>query len=562
ECPLRGYADIHLHLFGQMGHGGAVISGAAWDEDGVNAALAQDYGTDRPLVLRNGMDAPPPIFCPLYMGLDCGSHLFHGDHLLIDDPIGSDFGTRDGSHSPLGAPIFNGWPQWTSTTHQQAYYRWLERAWRGGLRLVTMLAVTNESLCRSQKRLAGVDCYDSMAAIDDQLDAAYSLQTAIDDEAGGEGQGWFRIVKSSDEARQAILHGKLAVVLGIEVDNLFNCRFPESQCMKNGGAIESCSFADDTGECTADSVRAAVDKYYEKGVRHVFPVHDFDNAFGGAATWQDAIDVGNRAVEGHWWKTEDCSADGYGFELGSLTQIVLNLFSFDDLDSPPGHPGTASCNSFGLLPLGKVLIAALMDKGMIIDVDHMLRKALSDTLDLTEARGYPVVASHVQFFDLNDPDIRHERMRTPDQLARIRDSGGMIGAMLKDDVQDAEKKGEKKTIAYGDKVDDTCRHSSRTWAQAYEYAVDTMGGPVAMGSDFNGIAGHVGPRFGSQACGGSDRERSAQERDSERLAYPFSVDAFGTFDEQVTGEKQFDFNVDGLAHVGLLPDLVADLKQV
>jgi hypothetical protein len=28
--------------------------------------------------------------------------------------------------------------------HQQMYYRWLERAYRGGLRLMVMLAVNNE----------------------------------------------------------------------------------------------------------------------------------------------------------------------------------------------------------------------------------------------------------------------------------------------------------------------------------------------------------------------------------------------------------------------------------
>ena len=49
--------------------------------------------------------------------------------------------------------------------------------------------------------------------------------------------------------------------------------------------------------------------------------------------------------------------------------------------------------------------------------------------------------------------------------------------------------------------------------------------------------------------------------------YPFDFDAlgepgFGSFDKQTTGGKVFDFNVDGLAHIGLLPDLVADLAQV
>lgn len=563
SCPLRGYADMHLHLFGNMGHGGAVISGAAFDPDGgADAALAQDYATDVPLVAANGSAQLPPLLCPLYLGLDCGRYLLHGDHTILDDPVGSDLGTQDGTHAPLGSPAFNGWPQWTSTTHQQAYYRWLERAWRGGLRLATVLAVTNEALCRGNKRIAGVDCSDSMASIDAQLDEAYALEKFIDDESGGDGKGWFRIVTSADEARRAIFDGKLAVVLGIEVDNLFGCRFPESQCEHSGaGRITSCDFTEDTGECNADSVRAAVQKYYDRGVRHVFPVHNFDNAFGAAATWQDSVEVGNRVVEGHWWKTRDCASDGFGFKLGSLTQTVISLLSFGNLESPPSRGESASCNEWGLFPLGEVLVDALMDKGMLIDVDHMSSKALADTLDRTEARGYPVVASHVQFFDLNERGVRHERMRTKAELERIRDGGGMIGAMLKDDGQDTERRGDKTTVAYG-KVADNCRHSSRTFAQAYQYAIDTMQGPVALGSDFNGVAGHVGPRYGSAACGGSDKERSRQERESDRLGYPFTLDAFGTLDKQRTGQRRFDFNVDGLAHVGLLPDLVADLKQV
>jgi hypothetical protein len=91
-----------------------------------------------------------------------------------------------------------------------------------------------------------------------------------------------------------------------------------------------------------------------------------------------------------------------------------------------------------------------------------------------------------------------------------------------------------------------------------------------MGSDFNGIAGHLGPRFGSDACGGwepirSDaraRERLDQERARNRVEYPFTLAGFGTFDKQTTGFKSFDYNVDGLAHIGLLPDLVADLKKI
>ena len=50
---------------------------------------------------------------------------------------------------------------------------------------------------------------------------------------GGPGQGWFRIVTTPQQARDAVRAGKLAVVLGIEVDNLFNCK--ETGCPADFG---------------------------------------------------------------------------------------------------------------------------------------------------------------------------------------------------------------------------------------------------------------------------------------------------------------------------------------
>lgn len=569
--PLRGYADLHLHLhlFGHLGHGGGVFAGEPYDPvGGINAALRPDFGSDLDLVKKDGSELGTPV-CPSFLP-DCGNVLFHGQHLLLDplfegaDSVGA--ATKDGAGpSNLGAPLFNGWPTWNTTTHQQAYHVWLERAWRGGLRLTVMLAVTNEALCLTTKRIRGTVCDDGMAAIDAQLEEARRFEAFIDENAGGPGQGWFRIVTTPQQARSVIAAGKLAVVLGIEMDNLFNCKFDERD--------------PSSGRCTEDSVRAFVDEYYAKGVRHIFPIHNFDNAFGSPATWQDAIHIGNRGVEGRWWNAEDCPGEDYGFKLNdgfgaTLFNVMISLFGFGIGEVPASHPGDASCNALGLTDLGEILIGQLIQRGIVIDIDHMSARAFDETLDIAESTEppYPVVASHVQFFDLNVESIRHERMRTRAQLDRIRGVGGMVAAMLKDDQQDTDEIGKKFHVAYGSVADD-CRHSSKTWAQMYQYAIDVMGGPVAFGSDFNGVAGHTGPRFGSDACGGDPgltapelaarvAERRAQLQAGDRVEYPFTLPGFGRFEKQVTGQKSFDFNVDGLAHVGLLPDLVADLRQI
>ena len=556
-CALSGYADMHAHMFGELAHGGQILAGKAYDPTrSVAGALspADDLS-------------------------------MHGLHLigksLLQDSLG--IGTQDSSFNNFGAPYFTDWPTWRSTTHQQMYYKWLERAYRGGLRLMVLLAVTNESLCKSKhgtdcensmlppSRLSELDKFDDrfqlkpgetlptlpLPPIEAQLQAAYRFEDNINTQAGGDdSKKWFKIVRTPAEARTAIAAGKLAVVLGIEVDNPLGCRY-------------------DTHPCTEQTVSDALDKYYDKGVRHFFPIHNFDNQFGSPAAWQDGINVGNRVATGHWWSVEDCSSKGYGFKFSNLTQFFINLLGFGGLEDPGYPSGQISCHALGLTSLGSALLNKLKQKGMIIDIDHMSNHSLDTTLDWAETNNYPVVASHVLFYDLHkqtyingDNAGRHERLRTSQQLTRIKNVGGMITVMLKDDVQDTGNKGKVATVPYQNgTVPQNCLHSTKTLADAFQYAVDKMGGPVAFGSDFNGIAGHIGPRFGSDACGGLGDDLQhlshlVQLREGSKLQYPFTLAGFGTFDRQVTGKKSFDFNVDGLAHVGLLPDMVADLLNV
>jgi microsomal dipeptidase-like Zn-dependent dipeptidase len=584
---LRGYHDMHLHLVGHMAHGGTVLSGQPAPID-----TSGDFVLDNTYNINTALS--PDTDLALHKSLS---------HGLLNDTPGQ--GTQDGTRSWYGAPYFSGWPKWTSTTHQQAYYVWLERAWRGGLRATTMLAVHNESLCKTSTKSTRATswplCEDSMRFIVEQLKAAWNFEQFIDGLSGGAGQGWFRIVTTPQQARDVIRSGKLAVVLGIEVDNLFNCK--EQGCPANFGLpAELIALFTNLNLQPPTTLEEAVNVIYAMGVRHVFPVHNFDNGFGAAATWLDAIGVGQAISEQRWWELEDCGTGSgkgdYGFWIDNVLFSILEFLGFGIAEAPPiplyvsGNifPAYASCNRRGLLapggsqvkPGGTRLIQALMNKGILIDIDHMSNNSLNETIALTKTLPgspnvpYPLLASHVQFFDLHQKEFRanlgrHERMRTRAQLDAIRAGGGMIAAMLKDDVQDTDLKGEKYTIPYtsplkGGPIADNCRHSSKSWAQAFQYGVDVMGGPVAMGSDFNGAAGHLGPRFGSESCGGwgapNGQERLFQVIADNKVTYPFDLPGFGSFKQQVTGFKAFDYNVDGLAHVGLLPDMVADLQKV
>lgn len=497
--PMRGWADVHVHMFSNLGFGGGVMAGAAYDKtQGIRGALAPDYATNLDLVSSTGIELTNAV-CPA-LTPNCGRKRLHGDHTIFDQIAGE--GAGDGSKSNFGAPVFNGWPTWHSTIHQQVYWKWLERAWRGGMRLMTMLAVTNEFACAAANRLRGNDCRNSMPAIDKQLDAAYDFESWLDSQSGGVGKGWFRIVKTPDDAEQAIRAGKLAVVLGIESDTLFGCK--------------------QKSNCAPDFVKGEVARYFARGVRHIYPVHDFDGGFGGSALFNDFLGVANVTIEQAAFVSQPC----------------------------PGvsDRGSLNCNVKGLTGLGATLIGNLMDSGILIDVDHMSAKAIDETIALAKQHGdYPLMVGHGLFNGVHASGRnRHERMRTDAQLEQLRLLGSSVSIMTQDEIKD----------------DPRCLHSSVTFKKSYEYAASKLGGNGAaalpFGSDFNGMAPHVGPRFGDDACGKDGGQRAA-EANRARLAYPFTIPGFGRFERQVTGQRTFDFNTDGLAHMGLMPDLIADL---
>jgi len=109
-------------------------------------------------------------------------------------------------------------------------------------------------------------------------------------------------------------------------------------------------------------------------------------------------------------------------------------------------------------------------------------------------------------------------------------------------------------------VDHICGRTSETFAQAYYYAIDhAPGSGVAMGTDLNGPVLQPGPRFGPLSCpGGQDFSRAKWEG---RLNYPFLARGSGQLlDAMSSGMRVFDFNEQGMATIGQLPDLIGDLE--
>ena len=231
-------------------------------------------------------------------------------------------------------------------------------------------------------------------------------------------------------------------------------------------------------------------------------------------------------------------------------------------DVPPPVPDGSSCNARGLTPLGVSLIEMLIEKKMIIDLDHLSTKSLNGALDILEARNYPAaVMSHAGFHGAALPGGggNHEGNKSDEQLERLRALGGTVATILhqggRSDVRTYVRPDGSTPVPF------TCGDSSQAWAQAYLYAVEKMRGrAVAIGSDFNGLAGMPAPRAGGEACKG---DKPSDYAAGPGVTYPFTAHGTGvTLDRQRIGDNVFDYNVDGLSNNGMLPDFIEDLKKI
>lgn len=321
------------------------------------------------------------------------------------------------------------------------------------------------------------------------------------------------------------------MVLGIEVDYLFNCR--------TAGAL------------TEDQLRQQLDKYYALGVRHIFPIHFADNGFGGTA-FQNATERGYIAeYPAHPWNSPTTISP-----LNPVPTLGFYPVWTEDARAFGYEYRTGRRNVRGLTNLGKTLIREMMARGMTFDVDHMSARSKADTLAICEAQDYPVLSGHTGFVEICRGGKRHEGQLLPEEVERIRKLGGMVAIIAHQGTQEEiiTWQGSGQPV-----IPHTCGNTSNTVVQAYLYAVSKMqGGPVAFGTDFNGFAGLPGPRYGREACPGGRTADSAGQ-----VSYPFTAAASDrSMNRSVVGQKTFDFNVEGLAHVGMLPDLIADFQAM
>ena len=489
---VRGYVDPHVHGQTHEFLGGRVICSPPFHPYGAAAAL-----------------------------VDCPDHqLADGRGALLEDVLSGN--TPGAGHDPVGWPTFSYWPNPHSLTHQQVYYKWLERSWRAGLRIHTSLLTENHILCTVYP-LKKNSC-DDRDAVRLQAKDMRAMQDYIDAQYGGPGRGWYRIVTDPFEARKVINQGKLAVVMGMETSVPLGCNVQLGR-----------------PTCTEAQMLAELAEMKELGVSQMELTNKFDNAFTGVAgdggTIGPLTNSANFLSTGSFLRMQTCpttyapgtedrlqspnlgdlggSSGQQTPEQDAIFGAIWKLFGDVGVQPAPLYPAGPHCNQLGLSPLGEKLLSAMIDSRILFDPDHMSvagRNAALDYLEQQQAAGRPVgvVSSH--------------SWSTPDAYPRIYRLGGFIAPYAGDSTGFVDK-----------------------WRQHLGWTDRRFYFGFGFGSDMNGFGAQGDPR----GAGAADP-----------VTYPFTALGGASVSRQRSGERVFDINTDGVAHYGMYADWVEDVAHV
>jgi microsomal dipeptidase-like Zn-dependent dipeptidase len=577
---LYGIADAHHHLFSGDLFGGLIVHGKVFHRLGVTKALDDCRATHGPGDWHDLLDERSPK--------------------TLDDPKGILQGKR--RFKTDGYPTFSNWPRSDALTHTLSYYKWLERAYQGGLRFLTVSLTTNGVLCRLYKAIAVLEkdvegatekaagaglslksklalkskdreaaksearaianlraeqqewaqiakaaSCDEMADIDRGIELARSLQDYVDAQSGGPGKGWFRLVSSPQEARAVIGQGKLAAIIGLEDSNLFDC-------VSNP-------------QCTKEYLSRKVDEYYKKGVRTLFTVHKFDNAFGSPnVDLKTLMNAGSFLQNGHFFRMDACPTKlvlGGTYRepdvtdlLGQLVKARLSdttknnlrkllkgIFGRDSLFAntivyPPPPQGYSHCDTGTMTDKGKLLQLELMKRGMILEADHMSPNTYEDFLKIVREHQYPFVFSH---------GLTHQQVRGFDTWKEPLALGGAAYPMMAEFSYPGACSGNTSQ----DFAAALTQHiRQRKEANAFV--------AVGLGSDNGGFVA-----MWSSVKQAHDKPGASAQCSPKAVAYPFkSFDGSITFDKMAMGDRgAVDYNSEGMTTIGQLPDALEEMRR-
>lgn len=502
---LSGWVDMHTHPMSHLMCGNKLMHG--FPDGDINHALGNcncthgGWGIDngcgnyiRAAVISKGLDKDFVHMAPN----------LHGDH-----------------YHPGIESNFTYWPHQTSKVHQQMWWEWIQRAYKeGGLRVMVALTVNSELLANV---IDGDAPYDDKSTADRQIEALKNFVAAHND--------FMEIAFSARDLRRIVSANKLAILIGMEIDNIgnFHKEF-----------------------CNAETVKAEIRRLHRNGVRYVFPIHLIDNQFGGAAVYEDLFNVANKYSTGELYSVESsqmidprithrlgAGIDGIGnfgmraildglsgipyppafhvihcpfpiFNCWDRFNFIRNLFSPDPRYVEYAAISGGHVNAKGLTALGVVAIEEMMKLGMMIDVDHMSEKSVRNTIELALRHNYPVNMGHNEIRG-EDGSERDASMGTAAVVAKL---GGMFGV-------------------------GTSNTTAPMFIEKVQITAETMANRnIAIGSDANGM--------------------ELLPRTSEGL----NTDVFyADFPRCQTGNRIWDYTTEGVAHYGLMADFMRDVQQ-
>jgi microsomal dipeptidase-like Zn-dependent dipeptidase len=472
--PLTGYVDMHAHPRGDLAYGTELFYGAPYGD------ISLAMGNCKP---------------------DHSAHSLRNKHGNLFRQVLAQQTEQQNSKtwkdSKQGYPDFATWPSWCSILHQQMWVDWIQRAHEGGLNIMVALAVSSHCIASAAKTTGPQDDEQVM------LNCIQGIKDLVAHST------FMEIALNPEDVRRIVANGKLAVILGSEMDNIGNFYSPADHYKASFNATPDNS-----------QIQAELDKLWNLSIRYIFPVHLNNTVFGGSALIISTLNVANKFVTGAEFVPEqvETKTSGIAFRLqnpGTGLNPIAKMFMPYLLPKNinPGRkgnyttwdtlPGFGHRNSLGITERGKFAINYMMQKGFLIDIDHMSEKMANEVLEMAVTNNYPVNSGH------NGPrgEAGNENNRTLHQYALLKQVGGMVG------------------MGHGACASDFVK-SYREVAQIMGYT------HLAIGTDVGGFA------------------PLPQSDTSIHIVYD------STFTRCHTGNRTWDINTDGVAHYGLWPDYI------
>ena len=315
--PVWGIADLHAHLMNEKGFTSYTENGAIPESRLLwgsalgplqNLQSCNDTHTTNNHSYGKPADSDFPFTYTLCR--DACLNLMEGAGLpeAEGDQIHQD-GVLGGYHNTDGGyPNFKNWPMWYSSIHQQMHWSWIRRAYNGGLRMMIAAVGNSEALSFALNKKKDRPFTSDQDAL--------ALQIPAIKEFAEQNSDWIEVVYTPRQARRIINLGKLAIVIGVELDHIMDScdanitrqhhhtaseyAHPDLWASQYGvdigiagGAVGAAQFmgastrimhySGHPRSCTPAQIEARLDSLYHAGVRQVIPLHFSNNLFGGYA---------------------------------------------------------------------------------------------------------------------------------------------------------------------------------------------------------------------------------------------------------------------------------------